>query len=223
MTANGIGTGSRPSRPRILIVDNYDSFVFNIARYFTELGAHAVVVRNDAVTVDEIANDLPDAIVLSPGPCTPDEAGISLDVVARLSGRVPILGICLGHQAIGQAFGGRVVRARRPLHGQAAPIHHHGGGLFSGLPSPLSVGRYHSLIVDLPAGSPLTVTARSSEDEIMALAHNSHPTFGVQFHPESIVTEHGYDLLANFLRHIPFNPTPPGASPRRPRTKRSRP
>ncbi|SHO59891.1 anthranilate synthase component 2 [Pseudoxanthobacter soli DSM 19599] len=211
MTANRIGAGARSSRPRILIVDNYDSFVFNIARYFTELGAHALVVRNDTVTVDEIANDLPDAIVLSPGPCTPDEAGISLDVVARLSGRVPILGICLGHQAIGQAFGGRVVRARRPLHGQSAPIRHHGGGLFSGLPSPLAVGRYHSLIVDLPAGSPLTVTARSSEDEIMALAHHSHPTFGVQFHPESIVTEHGYDLLANFLRHVPFNPAPPGA------------
>ncbi len=210
-SAYGPGRPPTQARPRIVIVDNYDSFVFNIARYFTELGAQPAVVRNDAVTVDAIAADLPDAIVLSPGPCTPDEAGISLDVVARLSGRVPILGICLGHQAIGQAFGGRVVRARRPLHGQAAPIRHEGGGLFRGLPSPLAVGRYHSLIVELPPVSPLAVTARSAEGEIMALAHNVHPTFGVQFHPESIVTECGYDLLANFLDHVPFNPESSGS------------
>ncbi|MGA0532325.1 anthranilate synthase component II [Hansschlegelia sp. KR7-227] len=185
----------------ILVLDNYDSFVFNVARYFEEIGRPTEVVRNDAVTVEDVERAAPEAIVISPGPCTPNEAGISLDLIARLSGRVPILGVCLGHQAIGQAFGGRVVRARRPLHGRASRVEHDDTGLFEGLPNPVSVGRYHSLIVELDGtyDGPLAVTGRSEEGEIMALAHRDHPTFGVQFHPESILTEGGHRLLQNFL------------------------
>jgi para-aminobenzoate synthetase component 2 len=184
----------------ILIIDNYDSFVFNIARYLVELGAATRIVRNDAISVEEIRTLRPEALILSPGPCTPDEAGISLPAIRAFSGDVPLLGICLGHQAIGQVFGGHIVRARRPLHGQAAPIRHDAIGLFSGLASPMMVGRYHSLIVEMDgANSCLDVTARSDEDEIMALAHRHHPTWGVQFHPESVVTEYGHALLGNFL------------------------
>ncbi|RXF73300.1 anthranilate synthase component II [Hansschlegelia zhihuaiae] len=185
----------------ILVVDNYDSFVFNVARYFEELGRHAEVVRNDAITVEAIERARPEAVVLSPGPCTPTEAGVSLDVVRRLSGRLPILGVCLGHQAIGEAFGGRVVRARRPLHGRASRVAHDDAGLFQGLPNPLAAGRYHSLIVEFDEGydGPLKVTGRSEEGEVMALEHAEHPTFGVQFHPESILTESGHRLLQNFL------------------------
>jgi para-aminobenzoate synthetase component 2 len=185
----------------ILVVDNYDSFVFNVARYFEELGRHAEVVRNDAVTVEAIERLAPEAVVLSPGPCTPTEAGVSLDVVRRLSGKLPILGVCLGHQAIGEAFGGRVMRARRPLHGRASRVAHDDAGLFQGLPNPLSAGRYHSLIVEFDEGydGPLKVTGRSEEGEVMALEHAEHPTFGVQFHPESILTESGHRLLENFL------------------------
>jgi para-aminobenzoate synthetase component 2 len=185
----------------ILIIDNYDSFVFNVARYFEELGRRTEVVRNDAVTVEEIAAARPDALVLSPGPCAPAQAGVTLDVVRRFSGDVPILGICLGHQAIGEAFGGRVTRAKRPLHGRASRVRHDDRGLFDGLPNPLSVGRYHSLIVEFDEGyrGPLMVTGWSEEGEAMALAHRSHPTFGVQFHPESILTEGGHRLLQNFL------------------------
>jgi anthranilate synthase/aminodeoxychorismate synthase-like glutamine amidotransferase len=185
----------------ILVLDNYDSFVFNLARYFEELGKPVEVVRNDAVTVEEIERAQPEAIVLSPGPCTPTEAGISLDLVRRLSGRVPMLGVCLGHQAIGEVFGGRVVRARRPLHGRTSRISHDQDGLFEGLPDPALVGRYHSLIVefDQDYAGPLRVTARSEEGEAMALAHAEHPTYGVQFHPESILTEGGHALLRNFL------------------------
>lgn len=183
----------------VLIVDNYDSFVFNIARYAEELGARTLVVRNDALTVEAVADLRPRAIIVSPGPCAPDQAGISLAVIRRFSGLVPILGVCLGHQAIGQAFGGQVVRARRPLHGQATAIDHEGGGLFAGLPRPLTVGRYHSLVVALSGAEPLVVTARSAEGEIMALRHRDHPTFGVQFHPESVLTEGGHALLRNFL------------------------
>jgi anthranilate synthase/aminodeoxychorismate synthase-like glutamine amidotransferase len=185
----------------ILLLDNYDSFVFNLARYFEELGREPHVVRNDAITVEGAAALEPEAIVVSPGPCSPNEAGISLDLIRALSGKIPILGVCLGHQAIGQAFGGRVARARRPLHGRASRVVHDGTGLFEGLPDPVAVARYHSLIVELdPAyAGPLRVTGRSEEGEVMALAHAAHPTYGVQFHPESILTEGGHRLLENFL------------------------
>ncbi|MCK1666382.1 aminodeoxychorismate/anthranilate synthase component II [Bradyrhizobium sp. 147] len=186
----------------IVIIDNYDSFVFNIARYFRKLGAATRVVRNDAMDVSELADLRPRAVVISPGPCTPIEAGISTAVVRELSGQVPILGICLGHQCIGTVFGARVTRARRPMHGRSSYVTHEGGGLFKELPSPLCVGRYHSLIVELDASSArhLTVTALSDDGELMALAHRDQPTYGVQFHPESILTPQGDVLFANFLR-----------------------
>ena len=180
----------------ILIVDNYDSFVFNVARYFEELGERAHVVRNDAVAAGNLNAK---AIVISPGPCTPQEAGQSLEIVRTWSGRIPILGICLGHQVIGEVFGGTVKRARRPMHGDSSEIDHDGQGLFQGIPQGFSAGRYHSLIVELTGSEPLEVTARSGDGEIMGLRHREHPTFGVQFHPESILTEHGYSLLENFL------------------------
>ena len=180
----------------ILIIDNYDSFVHNIARYFEELGEAAQVVRNDAAIPSGFK-----AIVISPGPCTPHEAGQSLDIVRQYSGQFPILGICLGHQVIGQAFGGRVIRAKRPMHGDSSEIIHDGTGIFAGLPPRFSAGRYHSLIVELDNSS-LEITARSDEGEIMGLKHREHPTYGVQFHPESILTEHGYDMLRNFLKVV---------------------
>ena len=186
----------------ILVIDNYDSFVFNVVRYLAELGEAVEVVRNDALSVDEIRAATPDALVLSPGPCTPNEAGVTLPAIRDLSGRLPILGVCLGHQAIGAAFGGTVERARRPLHGHATPITHDAAGLFSGLPAPMQVGRYHSLVVTPTPGMErtLSVTARSAEGEIMGLAHRSHPTYGIQFHPESVLTESGHAIFANFLR-----------------------
>ncbi|MGQ0684930.1 anthranilate synthase component II [Bradyrhizobium sp.] len=186
----------------IAIIDNYDSFVFNIARYFRELGEVTEVIRNDVITVSDLVRLRPRAVVISPGPCTPTEAGISTAVVRELSGRVPILGICLGHQCIGSVFGGRVARSRRPMHGRASHITHDGQGLFKELPSPLCVGRYHSLVVEFDdlCRSPLIVTARSDEGEIMALAHRHQPTYGVQFHPESILTQQGHALFTNFLR-----------------------
>lgn len=186
----------------ILVVDNYDSFVFNVVRYFEELGERVEVVRNDALDVAGIRALKPEAVVISPGPCTPQEAGVSLPAIRELSGEVPILGVCLGHQAIGAAFGGRVERAGRPLHGHATPIRHEGAGLFSGLPQPMQVGRYHSLIV---APTPemerqLAIDAVSAEGEVMALSHRAHPTWGIQFHPESVLTENGHALFANFLK-----------------------
>lgn len=183
----------------ILVIDNYDSFVHNVTRYLRELGAEAEVKRNDALTADAIDRDIK-GIVISPGPCTPHEAGISLDIVRKLSGTIPILGICLGHQCIGEAFGGKIARARRPMHGEASAIRHQGQGVLSGIPDGFNAGRYHSLIVELDGDEPLTVTARSEDGEIMGLEHKSHPTFGVQFHPESVLTEHGYDILRNFLK-----------------------
>ncbi|MFL5259720.1 MAG: anthranilate synthase component II [Hyphomicrobiales bacterium] len=182
----------------ILIVDNYDSFVYNVARYVRELGREAAVVRNDAINAATIGSEA-EAIIISPGPCTPNEAGASLPIVRELAGRLPILGICLGHQCIGQAFGGRVVRAKRPLHGEASEIRHSGEGIFAGVPDRFSAGRYHSLIVELDDDADLHVTARSDVGEIMGLAHRRYPVFGVQFHPESILTEHGHDLMRNFL------------------------
>ena len=194
----------------ILVVDNYDSFVHNLARYFVLLGATVRVVRNDALAVADIEALAPRAVVLSPGPCTPAEAGITCEVLRRLSGRLPILGVCLGHQAIGTVFGGRTVRARFPLHGQASLIRHGGERLFAGLPQPLEVGRYHSLIVEGGAtmAETLTVDARSAEGEIMALSHRSHPTYGVQFHPESVLTPDGLALIGNFLALADAFPAP---------------
>lgn len=185
----------------ILIVDNYDSFVHNVARYFEELGERTRVVRNDAVTSGDLKAK---AIVISPGPGTPHDAGQSMEIMREHSGRLPLLGICLGHQVMGEVFGGTVKRAKRPMHGDSSEINHDGTGIFDGLPQRFSAGRYHSLIVDLAGrDTPLEVTARSDEGEIMGLRHTSHPTFGVQFHPESILTEYGYDMLRNFLNAVP--------------------
>jgi anthranilate synthase/aminodeoxychorismate synthase-like glutamine amidotransferase len=184
----------------ILLVDNYDSFVWNLARYVAELGAPRLVVRNDRITLDEIAALAPSHIILSPGPCGPAEAGICVEAILRFGPRVPILGVCLGHQCIGAAYGGVVDRALRPMHGKTSPITHDGTGVFRDLPSPLTVTRYHSLIVrdeGLPAC--LAVTARSAEGEIMGLAHRAFPVHGVQFHPEAALTEQGHALLATFL------------------------
>jgi anthranilate synthase component 2 len=184
----------------VLLIDNYDSFVHNLARYVRELGRPTTVVRNDALTVAAAAALGPSHVIVSPGPGTPDDAGVSLALIARLGATVPILGVCLGHQAIGQAYGGRVVRARRPMHGKTSAIDHDGEGIFRGLPQPLRATRYHSLVVT-PEGLPddLVVTARSEEGEIMGLRHRRHPVVGVQFHPEAVLTEHGHDLLAAFL------------------------
>lgn len=185
----------------ILIVDNYDSFVHNVARYFEELGQTTRVVRNDVVTAQHLGQAK--AIVISPGPCSPHEAGQSMAIMREYSGRLPILGICLGHQVMGEVFGGLVTRARRPMHGDSSEINHDGLGLFDGLPQRFSAGRYHSLIVNLDGrDTPLIVTAKSDEGEIMGLRHASHPTYGVQFHPESILTEGGYDMLRNFLKAV---------------------
>ncbi|MDQ0349288.1 anthranilate synthase component II [Ancylobacter vacuolatus] len=184
----------------ILLIDNYDSFVFNVARYLTELGEEVEVARNDALDLAAIERLAPEALVISPGPCSPNEAGISLEAVRALSGRLPILGICLGHQCIGQAFGGRVVRAKEPMHGRASQLRHAGSDVFAGLPSPFPAGRYHSLAVELDEGSELIPTAWSEDGEIMGLAHRHHPTYGVQFHPESVLTPQGYELMGNFLK-----------------------
>ncbi|RED49691.1 anthranilate synthase component II [Aestuariispira insulae] len=186
----------------ILLIDNYDSFVYNLARYLEELGREIKVVRNDALCVDEIRDLAPEAIVISPGPCTPNEAGVSLEVIEKLGPHIPLLGVCLGHQAIGQVYGGKVSRAIKPLHGKTTEIDHNGTDLFEGLPNPLKVTRYHSLIVELEAGeaADLSVSARTDEGEIMAFRHKSYPVFGVQFHPEAVLTEGGHKILENFLR-----------------------
>jgi anthranilate synthase/aminodeoxychorismate synthase-like glutamine amidotransferase len=184
----------------ILLLDNRDSFVFNLARYFQMLGAEARVVSSHSIDVSGIAAMSPAAIVISPGPCTPAEAGCSLAAVRAFRGRVPILGVCLGHQAIAAAAGGRIIRGREPVHGRTSPVHHDGCNLFAGIPSPMIAGRYHSLVVDpaeVPAG--MAVTGRDDEGTIMALEQATERLYGVQFHPESILTEHGFRLLANFL------------------------
>lgn len=189
----------------ILMIDNYDSFTYNIVQYLLELGAEVEVRRNDEITIAEIEAMAPEKIVISPGPCTPNEAGISLETVDHFAGKIPILGICLGHQSIGQSFGGTIVRAGSVMHGKTSAIHHNGEGVFAGLKQPFEATRYHSLVVDkatLP--STLEVTAWTEKDgevdEIMGLRHRELSIEGVQFHPESILTEHGYDLLKNFLK-----------------------
>ena len=184
----------------ILVLDNYDSFTFNLVQYLGELGEEPQVYRNDKIDCDEIAELKPDHILISPGPCTPYDAGISMQVIERFSGHIPILGICLGHQSIAAVFGGQVVRAPRLMHGKTSPIHHDGQGLFEGLPSPFTATRYHSLIVPEPLPDTLVKTAWSAEGELMGLRHIEHPTFGLQFHPESILTEHGHAMLKNFLK-----------------------
>lgn len=185
----------------ILVIDNYDSFTFNLVQYLWELGAEVEVFRNDRIDIAGIRDRRPQALVLSPGPCTPSEAGICVPAIRELSGTVPILGVCLGHQAIGQAFGGRVVRAKNVVHGKSSRIQHEASGIFAGLRAPLEAGRYHSLVVERDSLPPaLRVTASSEEDgEIMGIAHQAHPTVGVQFHPESILTPDGKQILANFL------------------------
>ena len=185
----------------ILVVDNYDSFVHNVARYVAMLGKDVEVVRNDAVSLDDIGRHAPEAIVISPGPCTPTEAGISNAIVEHLSGSIPILGVCLGHQCIGAMFGGKIARAQRPMHGLASEITHRGERLFVSLPQPMPVGRYHSLIVEptQEMDRALVVDAVSTDGEIMALSHRTHPTWGVQFHPESVLTPGGLALVKNFV------------------------
>jgi anthranilate synthase component 2 len=193
----------------ILLLDNYDSFVYNLARYVRELGETPVVHRHDALSVDDVAAMAPSHIIISPGPCSPAEAGISTEVVRRLGASIPILGVCLGHQCIGAAYGGEIVRAGRPMHGKTSLIHHRGAGIFHGLPEPFRATRYHSLVI-APASVPsdLMVTATSEDGEIMAVQHARHPVHGVQFHPESVLTEHGYRLVDHFLHGVPATPRP---------------
>lgn len=184
----------------ILMIDNYDSFTFNLVQYLGELGQEVRVFRNDKITLEEIQELKPDHIVISPGPCSPNEAGISMDIIREFAGKIPILGVCLGHQSIGQVFGGDVIRASRLMHGKTSEIYHDGKSVFQGLPSPFIATRYHSLIVDretLPEC--LEITAETAEGEIMGLRHKEYLVEGVQFHPESILTEHGHKMLENFL------------------------
>ncbi|MDY0022065.1 aminodeoxychorismate/anthranilate synthase component II [Arenimonas caeni] len=189
----------------LLMIDNYDSFTYNLVQYLGELGQDVKVVRNDALSVAEIEALAPERIVISPGPCTPNEAGVSLEVLEKLSGKVPILGVCLGHQSLGQAFGGKVVRARTIMHGKTSPIRHKGVGVFAGLPDPFEATRYHSLVVEkdsLPDCLEVTAWTENEDgsvDEIMGLRHKTLAVEGVQFHPESILTQHGHDMLRNFL------------------------
>ena len=187
----------------ILVIDNYDSFTYNLVQYLGELGADPLVRRNDEITVEDVGTLAPAAVVLSPGPCTPADAGITVPLVQRWGAELPILGVCLGHQAIGEAYGGRVVRAARAMHGKTSAIVHHGDPLFDGLPSPTRVMRYHSLLVErasLPASLAVIAHAADDSDEIHAVRHESHRVWGVQFHPESILTEGGRTILENFLR-----------------------
>jgi len=185
----------------LLILDNYDSFTYNLVQYFGELGAEMKIFRNDALSVEDVKKLAPEKICISPGPCTPNEAGISIDLIRELGATTPILGVCLGHQSIGQVYGGDVVRADRLMHGKTSPIHHNGSSVFAGLPNPFEATRYHSLIVKretLP--DCLEITAWTEEQEIMGLRHKEYPVHGVQFHPESILTRDGKQLLENFLR-----------------------
>jgi anthranilate synthase component 2 len=189
----------------ILMIDNYDSFTYNIVQYFGELGADIRVVRNDEITVDEIAALAPEKIVISPGPCTPNEAGVSIETINTFAGKIPLLGVCLGHQSIGQAFGGNVIRAPQVMHGKTSPVYHNNTGVFSGLKNPFMATRYHSLVIEkesLPDCLEITAWTQNEDGsmgEIMGVKHKTLPIEGVQFHPESILTEHGHDMLNNFL------------------------
>jgi anthranilate synthase component 2 len=185
----------------LLMIDNYDSFTYNLVQYFGELGEDVRVFRNDEITIQDIAALSPGSIVISPGPCTPNEAGVSLSLIKRFARDIPILGVCLGHQSVGQAFGGKIVHAKSVMHGKTSAIHHENKGVFAGLPNPLTATRYHSLVIER-ATMPecLEITAWSDDGEIMGVRHREFPVEGVQFHPESILTEAGHDLLANFLR-----------------------
>jgi len=185
----------------LLVIDNYDSFTYNLVQYFGELGADPQVKRNDAITPDEVEKMKPQKIVVSPGPGRPDEAGISMELIRKFGGKIPILGVCLGHQCMGEVYGGKVVRAGRLMHGKTSPIQHDGKGVFQGLPNPFEATRYHSLIVEKNSvPSCLEVCAETAEGEIMGLRHREYPVHGVQFHPESILSKEGKDLLANFLK-----------------------
>ncbi len=185
----------------LLMIDNYDSFTYNLVQYFGELKQDVAVYRNDEITLDRIAELNPDQIVISPGPCTPNEAGVSVPLIERFADKVPILGVCLGHQAIGQAFGGKIVHAKKVMHGKTSAIHHHSTGVFCNLPNPFQATRYHSLVIER-ASLPecLEITAWTDDGEIMGVRHKTLPVEGVQFHPESILTEHGHALLGNFLK-----------------------
>ena len=185
----------------LLFIDNYDSFTYNIVQYFAELGQEINVRRNDDITLDEIAELQPQYLVIGPGPCSPKEAGISVPALRRFAGQIPILGVCLGHQAIGEAFGGRIVRAQELMHGKVSPVHHTNNGVFAGLPNPVNCTRYHSLAIER-ASLPecLDITAWTADGEIMGVRHKQHAVEGVQFHPEALLTEHGHDMLANFLK-----------------------
>ncbi|HWA00829.1 MAG TPA: aminodeoxychorismate/anthranilate synthase component II [Caulobacterales bacterium] len=194
----------------ILVIDNYDSFVYNLVHYIEDMGAHTEVHRNDALSVAEILKRKPQAIVLSPGPCTPNEAGVCLDLLSAAPANLPILGVCLGHQAMGQAFGGEVIAAKAIMHGKVSEVHHQGGGLFRGLPSPFKATRYHSLAVKretLPVD--FQVDAETADGEVMAMSHKTRPLYGLQFHPESIASEHGHALIANFLAAAKVRETAP--------------
>lgn len=191
---------------RVVMVDNYDSFTYNLVQYLQELGAEVLVHRNDQISIEEIEALRPDRLMISPGPCTPNEAGVSLEAIRHFAGKLPILGVCLGHQSIGQAFGGKVVRARQVMHGKTSPIFHNGEGVFQGLPSPYTATRYHSLVVErssLPECLEMTAWTQTDDgevDEIMGMRHKTLPIEGVQYHPESILSEHGHALLENFLK-----------------------
>jgi|TARA_R110002073_G_scaffold84612_2_gene201529 anthranilate synthase component 2 len=194
------------SAMRVLMIDNYDSFTYNIVQYLQELGAEVTVLRNDQVSLEEIEAFAPDRLMISPGPCTPNEAGVSMAAIERFAGKLPILGVCLGHQSMGQIFGGKVVRARQVMHGKTSPIYHKGVGVFADLPNPFTATRYHSLVVEkdsLPDCFEITAWTQTEDgkvDEIMGLRHKTLDVEGVQFHPESILTEHGHDMLNHFLK-----------------------
>jgi anthranilate synthase/aminodeoxychorismate synthase-like glutamine amidotransferase len=188
--------------PRILVIDNYDSFVYNLVQYVGELGAEPVVHRSDALTINELRAIAPDGVLISPGPGAPAEAGLSNEVIREFTGKVPVIGVCLGHQCIGEVFGATVVRAAQVMHGKTSEVHHDGTGVFAGLPDPLTVTRYHSLVVapeTIADDGELVVTARTADGVVMGIAHREFPVFGVQFHPESILTEAGHDLVGNFV------------------------